>query len=128
MRRFLLYLVIAVSLVWELQDGKKGEAQTRQAEKSPGCVAVSVAKYEGTDIDNYVLTNNCGKYTTLYFTLPPNSPIRDLKIDLDTGESHATGINTTWSYKIWGCFDHQTPVDADTSVQPKYDSSHVVCQ
>ena len=103
-------------------------AQAPDAQKSPSCIAVSVEKYQDLDLDNYVLTNNCGQYTIVYFDNPSDAPWRPAKVKLDVGEKYATSVRPSWAYKIWGCFNRLTPVDAETGAAPTYDSSHVVCQ
>jgi hypothetical protein len=103
-------------------------AQAPDAQKSPSCIAVSVQKFQDLDLDNFVLTNNCGQFTIVYFANPSDAPWKPAKVKLDVAESYATQVRPSWAYKIWGCFNHLTPVDAETGVAPTYDSSHVVCQ
>jgi hypothetical protein len=95
------------------------------AQEGQGCISVTVEKYHGMDIDGFVLTNNCGQFATVVFA--PNHPSWQQIIKLDAGASFATGINTTWAYKLWGCLGQGTPVDA-SGTAAAYDSSRVVCQ
>jgi hypothetical protein len=99
------------------------------AQAGPGCISVTVDKYHGMDIDNFVLTNNCGQFVTVVFA-PGGSTSAVMYpqvLKMSAGASIATGINTTWAYKLWGCLSQGTPVDVSGSAAI-YDSSRVVCQ
>jgi hypothetical protein len=98
------------------------------AQQGPGCISVTVDKYHGMDIDNFVLTNNCGQFATVVFA-PGGSTTAHISAQvfkMNVGDSTATGINTTWAYKLWGCLGQGTPVEVSGS-EATYDSSRVVC-
>ena len=114
-----LFLVAAMLVL-------SGMASAQDITPNQSCVAVSVARYY-TGRDNFVLTNNCGKAVTLYFIQPDDAPWGPGFAQLTAGQSLETGIPSSWTYKMWGCFSG-TPVDAETGDAPRYGATNVACR
>lgn len=129
---FAVCIALGSLLLFGPSKAKATPPQEQQA-FSGNCLTISVAPYEDTNIPNFVVNNNCGQSVVVVFATPVPGPIGGdgaQMFTLDSGSSAPTQIQTSWSYKYWGCYNGRTPTDPNTGQKANYNSdlNSIVCR